>query len=153
MSPFAIGSFGCWRTGLKGSWSAIEERNMTQEDRTKYKQAIQQMSQINDEKKAKQIFKQHLTQELWDQATEASSTLPYLVSKKVNAFGIKNNGQRLLIPLRDGEGKLWNLQQIFPDGKKLFLKNGKVKGLSTLLASKPMSYILGRATQQWPVFI
>ena len=51
--PIAVGSFGCWRSGLKGSWSAIEERNMTQEDRTKYKQAIQQMSKINDEEKAK----------------------------------------------------------------------------------------------------
>ena len=24
---------------------------------------------------------------------------------------------------------MWNLQQVFPDGKKRFLKNGKVKGL------------------------
>ena len=51
--PIAVGSFGCWRSGLKGSWSAIEERNMTQEDRTKYKQTIQFMSQVNDEEKSK----------------------------------------------------------------------------------------------------
>ena len=51
--PIAVGSFGCWRSGLTGSWSAVEERNMTQKDRTKYKQAIQHMSQINDEEKAK----------------------------------------------------------------------------------------------------
>ena len=38
--PIAVGSFGCWRSGLTGSWSAIEERNMTQEDRTKYKRTI-----------------------------------------------------------------------------------------------------------------
>ena len=38
--PIAVGSFGCWRSGLTGSWSAVEERNMTQKDRTKYKQAI-----------------------------------------------------------------------------------------------------------------
>ena len=51
--PFAVGSFGCWRSGFTGSWSAVEERSMSQEDRTKYKQAIQQMNKVNDEEKAK----------------------------------------------------------------------------------------------------
>ena len=88
------------------------------------------MNQINDEEKAKaNLEAAENGQKFWNKANEASSTHPYLVSKKVNAFSIKNNGQRLLIPLRDGEGKLWNLQQIFPNGKKRFLKNGKVKGL------------------------
>ena len=31
--PFAVGSFGCWRTGLKGSWTALEESKMTQEEK------------------------------------------------------------------------------------------------------------------------
>ena len=128
--PIAVGSFGCWRSGLTVSWSGVEQSDMTQEDRKKYKQAFQQMNQINDEEKAKaNLEAAEKAKKLWDQANEASSTHPYLVSKKVNAFNIKNNVQRLLIPLRDGEGKLWNLQQIFPNGKKRFLKNGKVKGL------------------------
>ena len=128
--PIAVGSFGCWRSGLTVSWSAIEERNMTQEDRTKHNRAIQQMSQVNDEEKAKANLEAAvIAEQLWDQANDVSSAHPYLVSKKVDAFGIKHNGQRLLIPLRDRDGKLWNLQQIFPNGKKRFLKNGKVKGL------------------------
>ena len=128
--PIAVGSFGCWRSGLTVSWSGVEQSDMTQEDRKKYKQAIQQMNQINDEEKAKaNLEAAENAQKFWNQANEASSTHPYLVSKKVNAFGVKHNGQRLLIPLRDGDGKLWNLQQIFPNGKKRFLKNGKVKGL------------------------
>ncbi len=52
-NPISVGSFGCWRSGLTGSWCEIEEKKMTQEDRKKYKQAIQQMSLINDEEKAK----------------------------------------------------------------------------------------------------
>ena len=55
------------------------------------------------------------------------------VSKKVDAYSIKLNGKHLLIPLRDIKGKLWNLQKISPDGKKLFLKNGKVKGFSHII--------------------
>ena len=100
--PIAVGSFGCWRSGLKGSWSAIEERNMTQEDRTKYNRAIQQMSQVNDEEKAKANLEAAvIAEQLWDQANDVSSAHPYLVSKKVDAFGIKHNGQKILIPIRD----------------------------------------------------
>ena len=66
---------------------------------------------------------------MWDQANDVSSAHPYLVSKKVDAFGIKHNGQKLLIPLRDHKGKLWSFQEIDHKGNKLFLKNGKVKGL------------------------
>ena len=27
--PIAVGSFGCWRSGLTDSWSAVEERSMS----------------------------------------------------------------------------------------------------------------------------
>ncbi len=66
---------------------------MTQEDRKKYKQAFQQMNQINDEEKAKaNLEAAENAQKFWNQANEASSTHHYLVSKKVNAFGVKHNG-------------------------------------------------------------
>ena len=65
--PIAVGSFGCWRSGLTGSWSAVEERNMTQKDRTKYKQAIQHMSQVNGEEKAKaNLESAENAQKIWD---------------------------------------------------------------------------------------
>ena len=135
--PIAVGSFGCWRSGMTVSWSAVEQSDMTTEDRKKYKQAIQQMNQVNDQEKAKaNLEAAENAQKFWNQANEASSTHPYLVSKKVNAFGVKHNGQRLLIPLRDADGKLWNLQQIFPNGKKRFLKNGKVKGLFHIIGEQ-----------------
>ena len=103
---------------------------MSQEDRTKYKQAIQQMNKVNDEEKAKANHAASLNaQKLWDQANEAPSTHPYLVAKKADAFGIKALDKKLIIPLRDEEGKLWNIQQVFENGEKRFLKNGKVKGL------------------------
>ena len=128
--PIAVGSFGCWRSGLTVSWSAVEQSDMTQEDRKKFKQAIQQMNQINDEEKAKANLEAAvIAEQLWDQANDVSSAHPYLASKKVDAFGIKHNGQKLLIPLRDLKGKLWSFQEIDHKGNKLFLKNGKVKGL------------------------
>lgn len=128
--PIAVGSFGCWRSGLKVSWSATQEKSMTLEDRTKYRATIQQMWQVNDEEKAKaNLEAAEKARTLWDQANEASSTHSYLATKKVDAFGIKQNGQKLLIPLRDHKGKLWSFQAIDHKGDKLFLKNGKVRGL------------------------
>lgn len=39
----------------------------------------------------------------------------------------------VVIPLRDAQGKLWALQQIKPDGKKLFPKYGRKSGCYSLL--------------------
>ena len=137
----AVGSFGCWRSGLTGSWCNIEEKKMTQEDRTKYKQAIQQMNKVNDEEKAKANHAASLNaQKLWDQANKASSTHPYLVAKKTDAFGIKALDKKLIIPLRDEKGKLLNLQQVFENGEKRFLKNGRVKGLFHIIG-QPADFI------------
>ena len=35
----------------------------------------------------------------------------------------------LLVPLIDLDGKIWSLQYIYPDGKKIFLKDGRSSGL------------------------
>ena len=51
--PIAGGSYGCWRTGLKGSWYLDDEKKLTQEEKTKFKQAIQRMIRVYDEEKAK----------------------------------------------------------------------------------------------------
>ena len=67
--PIAVGSFGCWRSGLTVSWSGVEQSNMTQEDRKKYKQAIQQMNQVKDQEKAKaNLEAAENAQKFWNQA-------------------------------------------------------------------------------------
>ena len=48
----------------------------------------------------------------------------------------------LLVPLRDSESKLWSLQRIYPDGKKIFLKNGRVKGLFHTIGTPTQKHIL-----------
>ena len=102
------------------------------------------MIRVYDEEKAKVNQEaSESAKRLWDQSQKASSDHPYLVSKKVDAYSIKLNGKHLLIPLRDIEGKLWNLQKISPDGKKLFLKNGKVKGFSHIIGQPADQIYIG----------
>ena len=40
------------------------------------------------------------------------------------------------------ESKLWSLQRIYPDGKKIFLKNGRVKRLFYTIGTPTQKHIL-----------
>ncbi len=81
-----------------------------------------------DAKAAAKLAAQHATardraQEIWDDAKPADDSHAYLKRKRVNAYpGVKigdwpQRGKTgcLLIPMRDAEGKLWNVQAIFPE--------------------------------------
>ena len=48
----------------------------------------------------------------------------------------------LLVPLRDQDGKLWSLQRIYPDGNKLFLKDGRTLGLMHILGEPTPTRII-----------
>lgn len=61
-------------------------------------------------------------------ATAANSgKSAYLVKKEISAYGLRyGQGGVLLVPLLDDLGKLWNVQRIFANGDKRFLKDGRV---------------------------
>lgn len=72
---------------------------------------------------------------LWASASETGSSA-YLVRKGVQGFGVRYGVDGwLLIPVRDGDGRLWNVQRIAPEvpvgggPSKLFLKGGRKSGL------------------------
>jgi hypothetical protein len=54
---------------------------------------------------------------------------PYLKRKGIKSHGLKvDHLNRLIIPMSDMDGKLWNVQTIAPNGDKRFLKGGRKKG-------------------------
>jgi len=72
---------------------------------------------------------------LWRDASETGASA-YLVRKNVQPHGLRFAADgRVLVPLRDAAGELWNVQRIAPsqptDGgtDKLFLKGGRKSGL------------------------
>jgi len=104
-------------------------------ERTERQQAEQARTDAAHAQAADQAEKQ------FADASESGES-PYLVRKGVQGHGVKfAAGGRLLVPLRDGVGKLWNLQSIAPtkpkDGapEKLFLKGGRKSGLWHLVGS------------------
>jgi RecA-family ATPase len=75
--------------------------------------------------------------EIWAKAQYANSAHGYLKKKGVGAHNLKvDHDGRLLVPLYDIDGNLWNLQTIAPDGSKRFLKGGRVKGLLHILGDR-----------------
>ncbi|WP_110669992.1 toprim domain-containing protein [Salinicola halophilus] len=72
-------------------------------------------------------------QAAWAAAKPAPSTHPYLMSRGVPAYGLRQCRRGwLLVPLLAG-GELVNLQWITPNGKKRFLKGGQVQGAHAAL--------------------
>lgn len=69
----------------------------------------------------------------WDNARPANAHHPYLVSRGVPAFDLRQCRRgSLLIPLY-AHDEVVNLQRILPDGTKRFLKGGQVQGAYALL--------------------
>ena len=71
-----------------------------------------------------------MAQKVWGVA-QPVTTHRYLSSKNVaphSCDGIKEHRGELVIPVHDGEGKIWSLQFIKEDGSKRFLSGGKISG-------------------------
>ena len=131
----AAGSFGCWREGLQSTWCAKSDKTMTSAERDAHKQRIKVMKAQRDaDETARHQDEADKAAIRWYGASSAFSH-PYLVRKGVHAYGIRQDGHTLLIPLRDTAGKLHSLQTITPDGEKRF--KGRMKGCYHPIGGKP----------------
>lgn len=120
------GAAGCWKAGLHFTWGAKPENAMTPAERDAHRQRIKAMRLQRDETEAnRQLEEADKAIARWHEGSRPKAH-PYLARKGVQACGIRQDGQTLLIPLRDTAGKLHSLQTITPDGEKRF--RGRVKG-------------------------
>ena len=109
-------------------WCAKTNTQMTKEERDihrqrfKAQQAQQEAKQIESQQESAAVAAQ-----LFKQATVCTQN-DYLTRKGVNPYGVRSEGNQLLIPMRDTSGTLCSLQIITPDGDKRFLFGGKVRG-------------------------
>lgn len=135
----AAGSFGDWRSGLTQNWCADIGRQLTQSEQLAHKARIEAMraKREADDMKAKAEAKERANS-IWNDATKVQPH-PYLDRKGVNAYGIKQSGESLVIPLR-ADGEIQSLQFINADGTKKFLTGGRIKGCY-LSIGKPQDVI------------
>lgn len=123
------GSFGCWRSGLQSTWCSKADTAMTEAERHAHRQRIKAMQVQRDaDLVQRQKDAAHSAVELWAQAAPATAAHSYLARKGIQPHGVREFGDRLLIPMRDTLGTLHSLQTIATDGDKRFHAGGRIKG-------------------------
>jgi len=125
--PF--GAFGSWKTGQSLSWHQEADQPMSDAERRSLAARMAAAKAARDAEQAKvQVATRERASKLWNRAKPANNAHPYLVRKQVGAFGIRELGGRLVIPLRDTDGTLHSLQFINGEGDKRFISGGRKRG-------------------------
>jgi putative DNA primase/helicase len=131
------GAFGNYRLGIDRKWKLSEEYEpLSREER----EALQREWAAAKEKKLEErrLSEQQAAieaAEIWSSAPKISHLHPYLAKKQLDPEPLRQQGDKLLIPMYDGAGKLWNLQRVAPDGSKRFLKGGRTDGLFCIIGA------------------
>lgn len=127
--PVPAGSFGSWRTGETHTWRERPPAGETAAQRAQRRRHLQatrdaylaEQDRVRDEARQRAL-------KLWRTARPATDAHPYLKTKGVHAYGLRQLKQMLVIPARDTAGTLHTLQFIGPDGTKRFLSGGRIMG-------------------------
>lgn len=129
-------TFGDWRSGTKEEWCSVDFTQLSDAEQSEFKaKQREQARQHQTEQQAKHQQAQEQALSRWNASPLASPQHPYLVRKQCGAYGIKQSGQHLLIPVCDLEGGLHGLQFIDPNGGKKFLSGTAKRGHFCLIGS------------------
>jgi phage/plasmid primase-like uncharacterized protein len=119
------GAFGDWALGLSVHWepdSPIEPMSDKElAERRAKKEWDQQQAEDANERAADRA------RAWWARAHPANGH-GYLAAKGIKGKGLRQDGDVLLVPVRNEENEICNVQQIRPDGSKLFLRGSTTKG-------------------------
>ena len=138
-----VASYGSWNGDPFDSakWTSRTIDSMSFLERAKYTELVARMKEehrIAQEKVyAEAAFE---SSEILATSREADEDHPYLIKKKVKSYGLKQQGDILLVPAYGPSG-LQSLQYIYPNGFKKNLSGGKMKGAFFCLDSDDKSSI------------
>ena len=124
----AAGAFGDWREGFTQNWCSKADTSMTEAERLAHRERVKAMQrQREDDLAQRQQLAAADALKRWIAATPCTQH-DYLTRKGIQPNGVKIEGDKLLIPMRDTAGTVHSLQTIAPDGTKMFMSGGRVKG-------------------------
>ena len=127
--PVHMAVFGSWKTGEQHTWREASTTPTTPAHRAEIQRQLAEMRRVREaELQQVQAAARTKAAKLWERARPAENSHPYLVRKRVNAYGIRRLRDMLLIPARDVSGTLQTLQFISLDGSKRFLTGGRTRG-------------------------
>ena len=118
--------FGDWASGLKEHWKIERDEPVSQETRAWW----QKDNKAKAENRSAQ--RQEVAERvkvLWAEGSKAGvAKHPYVKAKKLKAPSAKVREGTLLIPMRNDNGEIVNLQRISPSGQKRFMRGAEVTG-------------------------
>lgn len=125
------GVFRHYRLGVRTVWrSGSDLRSLSSAER---RAIIAEVRESDARRKAETRAKQEavagVARDIWRAASKADPAHGYLERKCLPAFGIRQEGDALVVPMVDCGFRLWNVQRIYPDSRKLFLPGGRTDGL------------------------
>lgn len=139
------GVVGDWRNGEKLHWFDKDKLRDNHQERRK-----DRIAELHEKSVAKWTREQkeqnaaaEMARKVWDEATIDAYNHPYLETKMIQPNGARlhKNGRALLVPLYNLKNDLVNLQRIYPDGSKRFLKGGEVMGVAYHIGGVGRPYI------------
>ena len=136
LDEIPAGAFGDWRTGVKINWSAKADSSTFSPEEIRHLRNRQRDAKAAAEAQRKTLAAEvaEKAKSMWSGADPAPADHPYLVNKGVKSYGLRTYKDSLLIHL-SVDGKIISLQMIFPDGKKVFLKNSFSAGGAFVIGS------------------
>ena len=124
----AAGAFGDWREGFTQNWCRKADTSRTEVERLTHRERVKAMQrQREDDLAQRQQLAAADALKRWTAATPCVEH-DYLTRKGIQPHGVKIEGDKLLIPMRDTTSTIHSLQTITPDGIKMFMSGGRVKG-------------------------
>jgi putative DNA primase/helicase len=139
------GAFGHYRLGISCRWRfGGEHVHLSPAQRAAQKLRL---AQLRAAREAEQV-------EAWEQAAVRAERMfgaaakavpghPYLVRKRISGEGMRGWGSLLLIPLRDLDGRIWNIQRIDAKGEKRFLAAARTAGLCWTAGEPGTTIVIG----------
>lgn len=123
------GVFGDFSSGMESTWQASNATPYTEaelqanRERIQAEQRQREAELIQRQQQAAADASKRLT------AAKPCTQHPYAQRKGIKTpHGVKIEGDNLLIPMRTTDGTVHSVQAIAPDGTKMFMSGGRVRG-------------------------
>lgn len=122
------------KTGFSQSWRSERAVNqMSPQEQARIRAEAERVRTTKErERTERRQLEAERAQATWEKAAPVSSH-PYLTAKQVDGTGLRVKDGLLLVPMRDVDGRLWNIQTIGDDGMKLFQSGARVTAMHLTL--------------------
>ncbi len=128
------GAFGNYRLGISRKWRVDRDLSLSPEERRRLNEEWAQAKQRRSEERERcETEAAREASDMWARGIMPTSEHGYVAAKRLDPLPLREFDGRLLIPMFDGLGRMWNLQRIAEDGTKRFLRGGRTDGLFNII--------------------